>query len=103
MNFEHSFDFRVLNGEDIMMDLNSLYSIVGFGTMIVAAMNGSTRVISTEDPQPELMLHIIEKYKVRLIIMINILYCNIIFVGQRNAYCTWSRGTAFAEQIPNIH
>lgn len=57
-----------MNGEDILMDLNSLYSIAGFGTLIAAAMNGATRVITTEAFQPELMLHIIEKYKVRSMI-----------------------------------
>lgn len=62
-----------------MMDLNSLNSITGFGALITATMSGSTRVITTEVFQPELMLHIIEKYKVRSMTTINILFSNNLF------------------------
>lgn len=47
-----------------MSDFNSLYSVTGFGTLIATTISGSTRIITTEAFQPELMLNVIEKYKV---------------------------------------
>lgn len=58
------FHFRAMNGEDIMMDFSSIYALGGFGTLIASTWTGATRVITTEVFKPELMLNIIEKYKV---------------------------------------
>lgn len=48
-----------------MMAFSSLYWLSGFGTLMVTTLSEMTRVLTTEVFQPELMLRIIEKHKVR--------------------------------------
>lgn len=48
-----------------MMAFSSLYWLSGFGTLMVTTLCEMTRIITTEVFQPELMLQIVEKHKVR--------------------------------------
>lgn len=57
-------DFSVINGEDVLISFMTLFGLTGFGTMLATTVSGAIRIITTENFRPELMLNIIEKYKV---------------------------------------
>ncbi|XP_037028941.1 4-coumarate--CoA ligase 1-like [Bradysia coprophila] len=50
--------------DDVMLCFSSLYWLSGFLTLMLATIIGARRIITTETFNPELFLHIVEKYKV---------------------------------------
>lgn len=57
----------MLNADDIMLDLNSLHWVTGFWFLLLATLNGATRLMTTEKFSPETQLRLIEQYKVTFV------------------------------------
>lgn len=51
--------------DDVMMTFGSLYWLSGFTMLLLTTVFQMTRIITTEVFTPELLLRIVEKYKVR--------------------------------------
>lgn len=60
--------YRTLETNDVMFCFSSLYWLSGFGTLIATTIRGATRIITTESFSPELLLRIVEKYKVTVVL-----------------------------------
>lgn len=52
----------------MFLNFSSLYWITGFGALIATTLRGATRVITTQPFSPELMLELVERYKVTVTI-----------------------------------
>lgn len=57
----------MLNADDIIVDLNSLHWSTGFWFLLLATLNGATRLMTTDEFSPETQLRLIEQYKVTFV------------------------------------
>lgn len=58
----YKYDLTVM--DDVMLCFSTLYWSSGYITLLNGTLTGATRIITTDAFSPELMLHLIEKYKV---------------------------------------
>lgn len=63
-HFHSFFATRKINSNDIALTFSSLYWISGFGILLVATFVGAQRIITNDRFSPQLMLDLIEKYRV---------------------------------------
>lgn len=54
----------ILNPSDVVLSFSQVFWFTGLRELIVATLNGSTRIITTRPFTPELELHLIEQYRV---------------------------------------
>lgn len=53
--------------EDVSLCFSSLYWLSGLATLLFSTLQGCTRIITTDSFKPELLLRLIEEYKVRIL------------------------------------
>lgn len=60
----HMETFHIVDSTDILFYTSALYWVTGVIKLLIGTLNGATRIITTKTLSPEMMLRIIEDYKV---------------------------------------
>lgn len=64
-SLERSFD---ISSSSVLLCFSTLYWLSGVIILLLGVLNSATRIITTDPFSPELLLHLIEKYKVTLLL-----------------------------------
>ncbi|XP_037037635.1 4-coumarate--CoA ligase-like 7 [Bradysia coprophila] len=68
----------VLYPTDIVLNFSQIFWIAGIRELLVATMNGATRIITTQSFTPELQLRLIEQYRVTYLLNLPIQLTNLL-------------------------